>query len=165
MDNPPVKISILHHSSYPFCEEQFQRMGNHFPYRAERGNKGYSAFLAKKTLDKRKRPTATKAKRPKRPVPSVTGCLLGLIHTYTLDTHLHLLLVSLFLIPILLDLATTNEQQPLSNYCLPSHFQHKVDDGTNSKCTSAWPTTSYRALQYIPGHFKSSHNTTGVERS
>ena len=45
----------------PFCEKVFKRVGNHLTHCKERRDRDYSAYLAKKTLDKRTRVTTKKA--------------------------------------------------------------------------------------------------------
>ena len=53
MEAPPEATSELHQNTCPFCGKVFKRVGNHLPHCKERRDRDYSAYLAKKTLDKR----------------------------------------------------------------------------------------------------------------
>jgi len=52
MDVSPEAPSELAKNTCPFCGKEFRRLENHFPHCKERKGRDYSAFLAKKTLDK-----------------------------------------------------------------------------------------------------------------
>jgi len=52
MDASPEALSELPKNTSPFCEKEFRRLENHLPHCKEREGRDYSAFLAKRTLDK-----------------------------------------------------------------------------------------------------------------
>ena len=49
----PVQKSTELLTACPFCEKSFRRLGNHLAYCKERQGRDFSAYLSKKTLDKR----------------------------------------------------------------------------------------------------------------
>ena len=59
----PVQKSSVLLTACPFCEKSFKRHGNHLAYCKERQGRDYSAYLSKKTLDKRS--TSSKRSCPK----------------------------------------------------------------------------------------------------
>ena len=61
MDSSPEATPELRHNTCPYCRKQYKRVRNHLPYCKERGDRDYSAYLAKNTLAKRKRASTRKA--------------------------------------------------------------------------------------------------------